>query len=83
LPRVAELFEVRKPKETAIITEIDGVLSFGKNTKGKRKMIVTPEVGDAVTYLVPRGKHVSVLDGDYVRAGEALMDGSADPHDIL
>ena len=83
LPRVAELFEVRKPKETAIISEIDGVLSFGKNTKGKRKMIVTPEVGDAVTYLVPRGKHVSVLDGDYVRAGEALMDGSADPHDIL
>ena len=83
LPRVAELFEVRKPKETAIITEIDGVVSFGKNTKGKRKMIVTPDVGDAVTYLVPRGKHVSVLDGDYVRAGEALMDGSADPHDIL
>ena len=83
LPRVAELFEVRKPKETAIITEIDGVVSFGKNTKGKRKMIVTPDVGDAVTYFVPRGKHVSVLDGDYVRAGEALMDGSADPHDIL
>ncbi|MBW2709579.1 MAG: DNA-directed RNA polymerase subunit beta' [Deltaproteobacteria bacterium] len=83
LPRVAELFEVRKPKETAIISEIDGVLSFGKNTKGKRKMIVTPEVGDAVTYLVPKGKHVSALDGDYVRAGEALMDGSADPHDIL
>ncbi len=83
LPRVAELFEVRKPKETAIITEIDGVVSFGKNTKGKRKMIVTPEVGDALTYFVPRGKHVSVLEGDYVRAGEALMDGSADPHDIL
>ena len=83
LPRVAELFEVRKPKETAIITEIDGEVSFGKNTKGKRKMIVTPDVGDAVTYLVPRGKHVSVLEGDYVRAGEALMDGSADPHDIL
>lgn len=83
LPRVAELFEVRKPKETAIITEIDGMVSFGKNTKGKRKMIVTPDVGDAVTYFVPRGKHVSVLEGDYVRAGEALMDGSADPHDIL
>jgi DNA-directed RNA polymerase subunit beta' len=83
LPRVAELFEVRKPKETAIITEIDGMVSFGKNTKGKRKMIVTPDVGDALTYFVPRGKHVSVLEGDYVRAGEALMDGSADPHDIL
>jgi len=83
LPRVAELFEVRKPKETAIISEIDGAVSFGKYTKGKRKMTITPEVGDPVTYLVPRGKHVSVLEGDYVRAGEALMDGSADPHDIL
>jgi len=83
LPRVAELFEVRKPKETAIISEIDGVISFGKYTKGKRRMIITPDVGDPVEYFVPRGKHVSVLDGDYVRAGEALMDGSVDPHDIL
>lgn len=83
LPRVAELFEVRKPKETAIISEVDGSVSFGKYAKGKRKMTITPDVGDAVTYLVPRGKHVSVLEGDYVRAGEALMDGSADPHDIL
>ena len=83
LPRVAELFEVRKPKETAIISEIDGVVSFGKHTKGKRKLTITPEVGDSVNYYVAMGKHVSVLDGDYVRAGEALMDGSADPHDIL
>ena len=83
LPRVAELFEVRKPKETAIISEIDGSVSFGKYTKGKRRMTITPEVGEPVTYLIPRGKHVSVLEGDYVRAGEALMDGSADPHDIL
>ncbi len=83
LPRVAELFEVRKPKETAIISEIDGSVSFGKDTKGKRKMTITPEVGEPVIYLIPRGKHVSVLEGDYVRAGEALMDGSADPHDIL
>jgi DNA-directed RNA polymerase subunit beta' len=83
LPRVAELFEVRKPKETAIISEIDGVVSFGKYTKGKRKMTITPDVGDPVNYFVPRGKHLSVLEGDYVRAGEALMDGSADPHDIL
>jgi len=83
LPRVAELFEVRKPKETAIISEIDGSVSFGKYVKGKRKMTITPEVGEPVTYLVPKGKHVSVLEGDYVRAGEALMDGSADPHDIL
>jgi DNA-directed RNA polymerase subunit beta' len=83
LPRVAELFEVRKPKETAIISEIDGVISFGKYTKGKRKMMITPDVGEPVEYYVPRGKHVSVLDGDYVRAGEALMDGSVNPHDIL
>jgi DNA-directed RNA polymerase subunit beta' len=83
LPRVAELFEVRKPKETAIISEIDGVVSFGKYTKGKRKLTITPEVGEPVDYLVTRGKHVSVLEGDYVRAGEALMDGSVNPHDIL
>jgi DNA-directed RNA polymerase subunit beta' len=83
LPRVAELFEVRKPKETAIISEIDGVISFGKYTKGKRKMTISPEVGEPVNHLIPKGKHVSVLEGDYVRAGEALMDGSMDPHDIL
>lgn len=83
LPRVAELFEVRKPKETAIISEIDGVVSFGKYTKGKRKMTITPDVGEPVNYFIARGKHVSVLEGDYVRAGEALMDGSINPHDIL
>ena len=83
LPRVAELFEVRKPKETAIISEIDGVVSFGKYTKGKRKMTITPEVGEPTHYFIARGKHVSVLDGDYVRSGEALMDGSVNPHDIL
>jgi len=83
LPRVAELFEVRKPKEAAIISEIDGVVSFGKYTKGKRKMMITPDVGEPVEYFIARGKHVSVLEGDYVRAGEPLMDGSVDPHDIL
>ncbi|HMQ11597.1 MAG TPA: DNA-directed RNA polymerase subunit beta' [Oligoflexia bacterium] len=83
LPRVAELFEARKPKEVAVISEIDGVVSFGKDTKGKRKVIVTPEVGDAREYLIPKGKHISVIEGDRVVAGEALMDGSADPHDIL
>jgi DNA-directed RNA polymerase subunit beta' len=83
LPRVAELFEARKPKEVAVISEIDGTVSFGKDTKGKRKVIVTPEVGDAREYLIPKGKHISVLEGDRVRAGEALMDGSANPHDIL
>jgi DNA-directed RNA polymerase subunit beta' len=83
LPRVAELFEVRKPKEHAVITEIDGVVSFGKDTKGKRKVTVTPQVGDPRDYLIPKGKHISVHEGDYVRAGEPLMDGSPNPHDIL
>ncbi len=83
LPRVAELFEARKPKEFAVISEIEGVVSFGKDTKGKRKVLITPEVGDAREYLIPRGKHISVREGDYVRPGEALMDGSSNPHDIL
>jgi DNA-directed RNA polymerase subunit beta' len=83
LPRVAELFEVRKPKETAIISEISGVVSFGRHIKGKRKIIVTPEVGKPKEYLIPKGKHVAVQEGDYIRAGEPLMDGSANPHDIL
>jgi len=83
LPRVAELFEVRKPKEYAVISEIDGVVSFGKQTKGRRKVLITPEVGEPKEYLIPKGKHVSVHEGEFVRAGEALMDGSANPHDIL
>jgi DNA-directed RNA polymerase subunit beta' len=83
LPRVAELFEARKPKEFAIISEIDGLVSFGKDTKGKRKVIVTPEVGDAKEYLIPKGKHISVHSGDWVQAGEALMEGSTNPHDLL
>jgi DNA-directed RNA polymerase subunit beta' len=83
LPRVAELFEVRKPKETAIISEISGLVTFGRHIKGKRKIIVTPEVGKPKEYLIPKGKHVAVQEGDYVRAGEPLMDGSANPHDIL
>src|SRR6184192_2897445 len=83
LPRVAELFEARKPKEFAVISEIDGIISFGKDTKGKRKVIVTPEVGEAREYLIPKGKHISVHEGDYVKAGEPLMDGSSNPHDIL
>ncbi len=83
LPRVAELFEARKPKEVAAISEIDGVVSFGKDSKGKRKLIVTPEHGEPKEYLIAKGKHISVREGDYVRAGEALMDGASNPHDIL
>jgi DNA-directed RNA polymerase subunit beta' len=84
LPRVAELFECRKPKETAILTEIDGYVSISKGVKGKQKITITPgEVGDKKEYLIPRGKHINVLEGDFLRAGEALMGGSANPHDIL
>ena len=83
LPRVAELFEARKPKEFAIIAEIDGIVSFGKDTKGKRKVVVTPEVGDPKEYLIPKGKHISVHSGDWVQAGEPLMEGSTNPHDLL
>lgn len=83
LPRVAELFEARKPKEVAVISEIDGVVSFGKDSKGKRKIIVTPEIGEPAEYLIPKGKHISVHEGDYLHAGEELVDGSSNPHDIL
>ena len=83
LPRVAELFEARKPKDHAIISEIDGIVTFGKDTKGKRKVMITPEVGEPKEYLIAKGKHLTVKDGDHVRAGEPLMDGPANPHDIL
>ena len=83
LPRVAELFEARKPKEVAIITEIDGVVSFGKETKGKRRVVVTAESGETQEYLIPKGKNITVNEGDFVRAGDPLMDGAANPHDIL
>jgi DNA-directed RNA polymerase subunit beta' len=90
LPRVAELFEARKPKDHAIISEIDGEVSFGKDTKGKRKVIITPMGPDAAMlsdqareYLIPKGKHIQVQPGDRVRAGDPLMDGPPNPHDIL
>jgi DNA-directed RNA polymerase subunit beta' len=83
LPRVAELFEARKPKEVALITEIDGTVHFGKDSKGKRKVLIQPEKGQEREYLVPKGKHVLYNEGDFVKAGQALMDGSANPHDIL
>jgi len=83
LPRVAELFEARKPKDCAIISEIDGRVSFDEAVKGKRKVIITPDIGEKKEYLIPKGKHISVHEGDFIRAGEPLMDGSANPHDIL
>ncbi len=83
LPRVAELFEARKPKDHAVVSEIDGQVTFGKDTKGKRKVIITPDIGEPMEYLIPKGKHLTVREYDRVRAGEPLMDGAANPHDIL
>ncbi len=85
LPRVAELFEVRKPKEVSVLSEIDGFVSISKSTKkGKQKVVVTPvDAGEKKEYLIPRGRHISVYDGDYVKAGETLTAGSPNPQDIL
>ena len=83
LPRVVELFEARKPRETAVITEIDGIVKYGDITKGQRKIIVVNENGVEREYALPRGVHVNVQEGEHVRAGEPLMDGPRNPHDIL
>ncbi|MHB1021827.1 MAG: DNA-directed RNA polymerase subunit beta' [Acidobacteriaceae bacterium] len=83
LPRVVELFEARKPRETAIISEIDGVVRFGEVSKGQRKIYVTADSGEEKEYSVPRGIHVNVQEGERLRAGEPLMDGPLNPHDIL
>jgi DNA-directed RNA polymerase subunit beta' len=83
LPRVVELFEARRPHETAVISEIDGVVRYGEILKGQRKIIVAPAKGEAKEYLLPRGVHVSVQEGERVEAGEPLMDGPRNPHDIL
>jgi DNA-directed RNA polymerase subunit beta' len=85
LPRVAELFEARKPKDFAIISESDGRVEFGKDYKAKRRIVVAPTEGDnePVEYLIPKGKHISVQEGDYIEKGDLLMDGNRVPHDIL
>jgi DNA-directed RNA polymerase subunit beta' len=83
LPRVVELFEARKPAETAVMSEIDGTVKLGAISKGKRKLIITGADGEEREYDIPRGTHINVQDGDRVRAGEALMDGPLNPHDIL
>ncbi len=83
LPRVAELFEVRKPKDMSVVTEISGTVAFAGESKGKRRLVVTPEYGEAREYLVPRGKHIIVNEGDYVEAGDNLTVGSPELHDIL
>lgn len=83
LPRVAELFEARRPKDPAVITEIDGLVSFGEIKRGKREVIIEPESGDPRTYEVAVGKHMRVHEGDQVRAGDRLSEGPINPHDIL
>ncbi len=84
LPRVVELFEARKPKTLAFIAAKDGVVSFGKDIRGKRRVIVTPDDGsDPIEYQIPKGSHIIVQEGDRVRKGERLMEGSPAPHDIL
>ena len=83
LPRVVELFEARKPKEHATISEIDGIVHFGEVSRGMRKILVRNESGDEREYSIPRGTHVNVREGDRIRAGEPLMDGPSNPHDIL
>ncbi len=84
LPRVAELFEARKPSDAAQIAEVSGTIEFGPEVRGRRKVIIKPEDGsDPVTYIIPKGRYVIVNEGDYVRAGDAIMDGASNPHDIL
>jgi DNA-directed RNA polymerase subunit beta' len=83
LPRVAELFEVRKPKESAVVSEIDGSVEFGPITRGMRKIIIKNENNDERTYIIPQGKHLRVYEGDRVEAGDNLTEGPVNPFDIL
>src|SRR3970282_1681417 len=83
LPRVVELFEARKPKMWAIISEIDGIVKYGEIAKGQRKILVTGEDGTQREYSIPHGTHISVQEGEPIKAGEALMDGPLNPHDLL
>jgi len=83
LPRVVELFEARRPRETAVISEIDGTVKYGDVAKGQRKIMVIADNGAQKEYLLPRGVHIAVQEGERVKAGEPLMDGPRNPHDIL
>ena len=83
LPRVADLFEARKPKEPAILAEISGVISFGKETKGKRRLTITPSEGDPFEMLIPKWRQIAVFEGESVEKGEVISDGPSNPHDIL
>ncbi|MGD8885380.1 MAG: DNA-directed RNA polymerase subunit beta', partial [Gammaproteobacteria bacterium] len=83
LPRVAELFEARKPKESAILAEISGVIGFGKETKGKRRLVITPKEGEHYEELIPKWRHITAFEGEHVEKGETIADGAPNPHDIL
>ncbi len=83
LPRVADLFEARKPKEAAILAEHTGTVSFGKETKGKRRLVITDESGEAHEELIPKWRHLNVFEGEQVQRGEVIADGEPNPHDIL
>jgi len=83
LPRVAELFEARRPKDPAVVSEVDGTVAFGDTERGSRKIIVKDEHGGTRDYLIPLGKHLRVHEGDRVKAGDRLCEGAIDPHDIL
>ena len=83
LPRVADLFEARKPKEPAIMAECTGVVSFGKETKGKQRLVITNENNEAMESLIPKWRHINVFEGEQVEQGEVIADGELNPHDIL
>ena len=83
LPRVADLFEARKPKEAAVMAEISGVVTLGKETKGKQRIVITPTDGDVYEELIPKWRQLIVFEGEQVEKGETLVDGEASPHDIL
>ena len=83
LPRVADLFEARKPKDSAILAEYSGTVSFGKETKGKRRLIITDEHGEKHEELIPKWRHLTVFEGEHVERGEVIADGEPNPHDIL
>jgi len=83
LPRVADLFEARKPKEPAIMAEYTGTVSFGKETKGKRRLVITDEAGESKEELIPKWRHLNVFEGEQVVRGEVIADGEPNPHDIL
>ncbi len=83
LPRVADLFEARKPKDSAILAEYSGTVSFGKETKGKRRLIITDDQGEKHEELIPKWRHLTVFEGEHVERGETIADGEPNPHDIL